>query len=94
MVQSSVCSRWQKPKKNSLSSALQHNGKMEDVTKSPLRRAPQLTVCVDVSSSVFETMPAAAHSSLGLFAGTTVASAIPSAVFPWRCCADWELAAA
>jgi hypothetical protein len=72
MVQSSVCSRWQKPKKNSLSSALQHNGKMEDVTKSPLRRAPQLTVCVDVS----------------------IASAIPFAVFPWRCCADWELAAA
>jgi hypothetical protein len=73
---------------------LQHNGKMEDVTKSLLRRAPQLTVSTDASCPVPETMPAAAHSYLGHFAGTPIASAIPSAVFPWRCCAGLELAAA
>jgi uncharacterized oligopeptide transporter (OPT) family protein len=51
-------------------------------------------VGADVSCCVLEKMPAAAHSYLGLFAGTTIASAIPSAVFPWRCCAGLELAAA
>jgi hypothetical protein len=83
-----------KAEEKHLVSALQHNGKMEDVTKSPLRRASQLTVCADVSWCVVEKMPAAAHLYLGHFAGTTIASAIPSAVFPWRCCAGLELAAA
>jgi uncharacterized oligopeptide transporter (OPT) family protein len=73
---------------------LQHDGKMEDVTKSLLRRTPQLTMRANVSGCVRETMPAAAHSYLGHFAGTPIASAIPSAVFPWRCCAGLELAAA
>jgi hypothetical protein len=67
---------------------------MDDVTKSPLRRAPQLTVCADVSCCVLEKMPAAAHGYLGHFGGKPIASAIPFAVFPWRCCAGLELAAA
>ena len=41
-----------------------------------------------------ELLVVATHSLLGFFAGATVASAIPSAVFPWRCCADSVLAAA
>ena len=82
-----------KAEEKHVASALQHNGKMGDVTKSPLRRVPQLTVRADVSCCVFEKMPAAAHSYLGHFAGTTIASAIPSAVFPWRCCAGLKLAA-
>jgi hypothetical protein len=83
-----------KAEENRLESALQHNGTVQGVTKSPQRSTQQLTVFADVSSSVVETMLTATHSYPGLFPCTTIASAIPSAVFPWRCCAGLELAAA
>jgi len=76
------------------SSALLHHDKIERVTQSPLRPRAVMTLRADVSPSVIEKMGAATHSYLGFFAGKTVASAIPSAVFPWRCCADLERAAA
>jgi hypothetical protein len=40
------------PEEKHLASALQHNGKMEGVTESPLRPASQLTVAADVCARV------------------------------------------
>jgi hypothetical protein len=55
-----------KAEENRLASALQHDGTVQGVTKSPRRSTPQLTVGADGSSSVLELMPTATHSYLGL----------------------------
>jgi hypothetical protein len=65
--------------------AMQHNCGMGDFINQPRQPMPHLTVRALVVSIVLATIPAAANSFFGLFAGMTIASAIPYAVVPWQC---------